>query len=106
MTACATGEAPPWGDRYHSGVSVLPDEPGLLGLPAQEPQAPSHGPCLGCVVIGACFQHVRHAHAFCLDGLLCHGPPARPLTFVLRFQKGRALAPELVELVAETEQPF
>lgn len=43
--ACAAGLGPSLGGRYHSGVSILPEEPALLELLPQKPQAPSPGPC-------------------------------------------------------------
>ena len=55
------------------------DEPGLLELLAQNPQAPSHGPCLDCVVTRGLFPTCEVCPRFCLDGLSCwwlpHGAP-------------------------------
>lgn len=84
-------QAPQRRGRYHLMVGILQDEPGLLEL-AQKTRAPSQGPCLGCVVTTGLFPTWEACPRFLLMVFHASGPHTRPLNFVLRFWKGRALA--------------
>lgn len=85
-------QAPQRRGRYDLMVGILQDEPGLLEL-AQKTRAPSHGPCLGCVVTRGLFPTWEACPCYLLMVFHASGPHTRPLTFCVEVSEGPGAGP-------------